>query len=95
MADLSNSQKANLEKLAIKYKKAQELQKQIKEKIEEFLDKKGLDEVVTSKSKIKRSTYTSKSFNKDKFVSDFGLDKYAEYQTEKESTRLNITVIDD
>ena len=93
MADLSNSQKVQLEKLAIKYKKAQQLQKDIKAKIEEFLKSKDLTEVNTSKAKIKISTYTSKNFDKDKFVNDFGFDKLAEYQTETTSTRLNINVL--
>ena len=86
--EITQKQKQQLEKLAIKYKKLQAAEKAIKEKF-------NTDCIVTEKAKISESSYTSKTFNKKAFVLANGLDEYEKYLEENQVTRLTVKVVEE
>ena len=93
--EITQKQKQQLEKLAIKYKKLQAAEKAIKEKFKQALEKFDTDCIVTEKAKISESSYTSKTFNKKAFVLANGLDEYEKYLEENQVTRLTVKVVEE
>ena len=93
--EITQKQKQQREKLAIKYKKLQAAEKAIKEKFKQALEKFDTDCIVTEKAKISESSYTSKTFNKKAFVLANGLDEYEKYLEENQVTRLTVKVVEE
>ena len=93
--EITQKQKQQLEKLAIKYKKLQAAEKAIKEKFKRALEKFDTDCIVTEKAEISESSYTSKTFNKKAFVQANGLDEYKKYVEETQVTRLTVKVVEE
>ena len=93
--EITQKQKQQLEKLAIKYKKLQAAEKAIKEKFKQALEKFDTDCIVTGKAEISESSYTSKTFNKKAFVRANGLDEYKKYVEETQVTRLTVKIVEE